>query len=738
MCRIWENKKSDDLSVEQLRLGLRNQLFSEVASVGINGGEPTLRKDLGQLVSVLFEELPKLQSISLITNAYNFEQVIARISDVGDVVKCHNGFLDVMISLDGFGEVHDKVRGKPGNFERAQHVIDFAKNSKLVHNVRIGCTIIKENVYGLNDLFEYCQSKDLYIKYRLGIPHQRLYTKDLVEPYLLDDKEKYHIAEFLEGLITHYETNEDQKYFYRSLIDQIIHLAPRKSGCEWKHRGATITSKGELLYCAVQSKVLGNITENKSKELYFGNKNHLDDIINNHCDNCNHDYVGMPPRIEHAKQLIVKFADKINAQNLLKILYQKLIVNNRYRRNQFWSNFEKISKYSLTPLDWPTLGIGKRILICGWYGTETLGDKGILGGILQALKEKIGEIDVILVSINPYVTEMTRSQMPELCDVRIVTREQGVQLAAQADLIVFGGGPLMAIDETGEMLAIFETAKKAGRKTLIAGCGVGPLGEEWHNSAIKQILQLSDARIYRDENSRILASKLGVNDQNDQVAEDPAFTWLLSQKDILSQEKKVLKDEKVLLLGLRDFPHITYARHLNKLERNKAKLQYELSVIKALEKLVMQYPNLIIRPLPMCTNHFGDDDRWYYRRLFRGNEMLSNNLDFSLLGQELPPIEYCKAFKNANAALTMRFHSVVFALGFGIPTVAIDYTLGKGKVQALADRFDISYRSLSEIDTDFLFNELSLLLDGAAPKSLNFTPTFTQVIGSVIEKLELK
>ena len=45
MCRIWENKKSDDLTPEQLRQGLRNPLFSEVTAIGLNGGEPTLRKD---------------------------------------------------------------------------------------------------------------------------------------------------------------------------------------------------------------------------------------------------------------------------------------------------------------------------------------------------------------------------------------------------------------------------------------------------------------------------------------------------------------------------------------------------------------------------------------------------------------------------------------------------------------------------------------------------------------------
>ncbi|MEH6998130.1 MAG: polysaccharide pyruvyl transferase family protein [Limnobacter sp.] len=734
MCRIWENKKSDDLTPEQLRHGLRNPLFSEVTAIGLNGGEPTLRKDLGALTSVLFEELPKLQSISLISNAYKYEEVIARITDVGEVVKKHNGVLDVMVSLDGYGEVHDKVRGKPGNFERAQHVVNFAQSSPLVNNVRIGCTIIKENVYGLSDLFEFCQAKGLYIKYRLGIPHQRLYTQNLLDPYALNAAEKYHIAEFLEGLIKHYEPNESQRFFYRSLIDQIISGASRKAGCDWQHRGATITSKGELLYCAVQSKALGNITTQDSERLYFGNEDHLKSIIKNHCDSCNHDYVGIPPKKQHTKQFVLQVAKKLRAENLLKSIYQRWASSAARQNKHFSRKLNTLRQLREHTRDWPGNSQNIRVLICGWYGTETLGDKGILGGVIQALREYLGDIDVVLVSLFPYVSEMTRRQMNDLNGVHIVKPEQGVQLAAKANLVVFGGGPLMAINETADMLAIFETAKKAEVKTLIAGCGVGPLGANWHNETIGLILKTSDARIFRDELSRDIASNLGIETQADLVAEDPAFTWLQTQNRI-DVERQKTETNKVLLLGLRDFPYETYAKHLNKAQCLEAKHKYETAVIDALNSLVAKFPDLTIRPLPMCTNHYGDDDRWFYRRLFRNQTTIKPHLDLSLLGAELTPVEYCTAFKQSTASLTMRFHSVVFSLGLGTPTVAIDYTLRKGKVHALADRFGVPARSLDELDASFIVREISNLLEKPNNQATNFKPTFTKAMAAALHSL---
>lgn len=731
MCRIWENKKSDDITPDQLRYGLRNPLFSEVTSVGLNGGEPTLRKDLAELAAILYKELPKLRFVSLITNAYNYQEVIERIGEVGEVVRKNSGYLDLMISLDGYGEVHDRVRGKPGNFERAQNVIDFAMSSPLVDNVRIGCTIIKENVYGLADLLEFCQAHGLYIKYRLGIPHQRLYTQNLTEPYALSFEEKYHIAEFLEGLIAHYESNEHQKFFYRSLIDQILHNAPRKAGCDWQHRGATITSKGELLYCAVQSKALGSIVKDDSQKIYFQNDSHLKEIISNKCASCNHDYVGLPP-----KRLLIKSFAKQQIKNLglekPARTFKRFLDKQWLQQRVFASRLEEFRRYDVNTLDFHHGNNEiKKVLICGWYGTETLGDKAILGGVIYAINQALGAVEITLVSLFPYVSEMTRQQMPELKGANIVDPAEGIRLAGTMDLVVFGGGPLMAsIDQMAEMEIIFSAAHKNGVPTLISGCGVGPLGNKWHNESIKNILSMASLRIFRDSKSKELASSLGVDVEDDIVAEDPAFTWLKNQPTQLSVKRS--EDRKVLLLGLRDFPYVQYAADWGNEQSMAIKVRYEQELIAAFEHLIAQHPDLLIRPLPMCTNHFGDDDRWFYRRLFQGNQKLLSRLDLSLLGAELAPLNYCEAFQGAHVALTMRFHSLVFALGLEVPAVAIDYTLGKGKVCALAERFGVPFQSLADINAEFIVIEVNRLLQTQQPQAHGFIPRFTEEVCTML------
>jgi polysaccharide pyruvyl transferase WcaK-like protein/MoaA/NifB/PqqE/SkfB family radical SAM enzyme len=736
MCRIWENKKSDDITPEMLRVGLRNPLYSEVRSVGLNGGEPTLRKDLGELTQVLFDELPKLKTIALITNGYRYREVIDRITEIGTIAKRHGGRLDLMVSLDGYGDVHETVRGRPTNFTRARKVIDFAKISPLVDDLRIGCTIIRENVYGLHDLLDFCQREGIYVKYRLGVPHQRLYTAELRDPYALTFAERYHVAEFLEGLIKHYETGEHQNHFYRSLIGQIIHDRPRAAGCDWQHRGATITSKGELLYCAVQSKSLGLIQEVDSEEAFFSNAPHLADIRTNHCDDCHHDYVGLPDRQEQIRRLALKGLRKVGIEQAARHLAGQTVATRFRQARRLGKRREELARQiAALPISRRADTIGrKKIMICGWYGTETLGDKAILGGVIDTLTALLGPLETTIVSLNRYISEMTRTQMPQLASCSIVDVAEGLVEAGKQDLVVFGGGPIMALQELAEMEAIFAAAKRLGVPTLVAGCGVGPVGASAYQRQIGRVLALADARVYRDEKSRNAAAALGIDTGADTVAEDPAFTWLASCPPRPSDES--VQDGKVLMLGLRDFPWHDYAQHLGADEGKAIAKRFEQAVLEALDVLVVRYPDLTIRPLPMCTNHFGDDDRFFYRALFRNasNTVLAR-LDLSLLGRELPPSDYVDAFHRASAMITMRFHSLVFALGLGVPAVAIDYTLSGGKVTSLAERFGVVSQPIDCLDAGFLMTEVSRQLD--KPRAPAITPSLKEILAPILVSLGL-
>jgi polysaccharide pyruvyl transferase WcaK-like protein len=371
-----------------------------------------------------------------------------------------------------------------------------------------------------------------------------------------------------------------------------------------------------------------------------------------------------------------------------------------------------------------------RVLICGWYGTETLGDKAILGGILDALAAIYPDMQCTLASLHPYISIETRHQMPELAGVDIVPVSAAITLAPQMDIVIFGGGPIMAVDQLADMQLILQQARKHNVLTVLGGCGVGPLGTGIHKRAIADILKLADMRIYRDKESLKVAGDLGAASHDDRVAEDPAFTWLHNVRPRSPVER--IRAEKVLLLGLREFPWQEYASHLSGSAAESMQRAYGQAVAACLGQLARRFDSLVIRPLPMCTNHFGGDDRWFYRKLFRENSMQLPAIDMSLLNAELAPSAYAAAFLDADACIAMRYHSLVFALALGVPAVALDYTLGRGKVASLARKWDVPVSSIDSVSADFLANEVERLLVSRKAPQLP-APTFSTVLAQCLE-----
>jgi len=89
----------------------------------LSGGEPLLRKDLIVLAKRVASHgcLVSMNTNGTLLN----ESIVSEIADVFDTV---------VVSLDGPKEVHDKIRGVPGTYEKAIHAIHLLK----LNGVRTG------------------------------------------------------------------------------------------------------------------------------------------------------------------------------------------------------------------------------------------------------------------------------------------------------------------------------------------------------------------------------------------------------------------------------------------------------------------------------------------------------------------------------------------------------------------------------------------------------------------------
>lgn len=698
MCDIWQQKKGRELSIEEIKNILSNPLYRNVTSVGINGGEPTLRKDFIEIISTVIDALPSLSGISLITNAIQSNRVIHSINEFSKI--CHDRKIhsDVMISVDGFGSIHDIVRGRKGNFDSASKVIEHVLSNDFISTKRLGCTIINENSLFLESLHNWAVEKNIYIKYRLGVPHKRLYSNDGRSTFNLSKMQKFHVANFLDYVRIFYEKDFNQKSFYLSLRNQLVYGSKRVAGCNWKSTGVTLLSNGDLAYCAVESPVLGNTLYEDSYSMYWKNKDHLRSIIKNKCHDCVHDYVGIGSR----KTLIIYYFHKVFKKLPLRLKNITLTIYNKFYKLVFSFSVKKQLLHSFKNFNYCRSNDISKILLCGWYGTETLGDKAILAGILNTIKEHSPDTVVDLASLEPYVSAFTLEQMPDLAIDNNISIKIALKLLNNRnyDCVVIAGGPLMSpITRSLELLKLFSTAKKNQIKTCIVGCGVGPLTNDFRDNSIRGILKLADSILLRDQKSfECVKNYFNLNKKID-VGIDPAFLWINKFQSSFTRQRN-----RRILFALREWPINEYASSINPDKALRLKSLFEAEIIKLKDLVKKKFE---VYPFSMHKYAVGGDDRFYHNKLWKNDADICSLIDW----QHQTPEHDLKQFYNSCGIVAMRFHSVVFAIATCTPFIAVDYTEG-GKIASLLTMLGLNDRLfyISNLNASIAYKKLSYLI----------------------------
>ena len=113
-CNVWQ-RPNDDFTIEEY-----DKTFASIGRAAywftFSGGEPTLRKDLPEMVAAAYRHC-RPGIINIPTNGIQDKIIPGRIEQVLQAAPTSD--VIVNLSLDGVGEKHDIVRGVKGNFERA-------------------------------------------------------------------------------------------------------------------------------------------------------------------------------------------------------------------------------------------------------------------------------------------------------------------------------------------------------------------------------------------------------------------------------------------------------------------------------------------------------------------------------------------------------------------------------------------------------------------------------------------
>jgi MoaA/NifB/PqqE/SkfB family radical SAM enzyme len=113
-CNVWQ-RPNDDFTLEEYEKTFES-IGRDAYWFTFSGGEPTLRKDLPEMVGAAYRHC-RPGIINIPTNGIQDKIIPARIEKVLQAAPTSEVIIN--LSLDGVGEKHDIVRGVKGNFDRA-------------------------------------------------------------------------------------------------------------------------------------------------------------------------------------------------------------------------------------------------------------------------------------------------------------------------------------------------------------------------------------------------------------------------------------------------------------------------------------------------------------------------------------------------------------------------------------------------------------------------------------------
>jgi polysaccharide pyruvyl transferase WcaK-like protein len=352
---------------------------------------------------------------------------------------------------------------------------------------------------------------------------------------------------------------------------------------------------------------------------------------------------------------------------------QNLEQQRRFKAIQRQPLIQRISPATLSnPADW------RHVLITGWYGTETTGDKAILGEILHFLRQRAPACRITVTTIDRLISEQTRRELPDLDGSGIVEIAAASRpaLIEQVDAVLIGGGPLMETTQMEYVWRIFQEANRQKKARIIFGCGVGPFHTPRIKTITANILQMATAGFLRDAESQDYAQRLAPGNPLG-MACDPAFAYVARWAQANHPQHTPTTPPRIATLlraNTREFVRDHPVEDAN--AQAAARLAQFLQTAARQHKLHL---DLLYTNAPWI----GGDDRLFNRQVAAH---LDPAMPIRLERAYLPTDAILSALAGAQAALAMRYHGHIFSMALGIPFLSINYTGSKGKVYSLVRR----------------------------------------------------
>lgn len=249
MCSIWKiSDYEGELALEKYK-----KLPEDLTDINITGGEPFLHKELPEIIRIISDRSPNA-NITISSNGFATELIADKMKQILEFASN----IGVVISIDGVGKIHSRIRGIDQGFEKAMKT--FQKLKEIgVKSLKFGFTIGDYNIGELKKVYNLAREKNVEFSLTLVHSSENYFGK---ENEILKQEEMIGTIDWLiEKELLMWNPRRWGRAYYAHGMKQFLltgkRILPDYSG----QLGIFIDPKGDIFPSDVSNKKMGNLKE---------------------------------------------------------------------------------------------------------------------------------------------------------------------------------------------------------------------------------------------------------------------------------------------------------------------------------------------------------------------------------------------------------------------------------------------------------------------------------------------
>jgi len=256
MCNIWKNPS---LPEEEVSLETLAKIPDNIGTINLTGGEPTLRRDLGEIVDLLY---PKVQKFEISSNGLLPERIEPIIKKYPDI--------KIRFSLEGNEQTNNTIRGEKRGFRTK---VDGLARLKELGGTDLGFAVViqDDNVADLVELFRFAEKNGYELSTSTLHNGFQFHTNDNV-PY-----DRLQIAQHIERLIIEQLKTNNIKNWFRAYVNLGLEAkvlgSKRLLPCRHGYECVFIDPWSDVFACNVRPDLyMGSLERQSWQEIISGPK----------------------------------------------------------------------------------------------------------------------------------------------------------------------------------------------------------------------------------------------------------------------------------------------------------------------------------------------------------------------------------------------------------------------------------------------------------------------------------